>query len=62
LCLELTDGGFEYAVLSEFRMRLLTHGAQGWLLRTILGLARGRGLLKDGGRQRSDFTHCSSPP
>ena len=57
LCLELTDVGFDHTVLSEFRTRLLAHGAQGRLFDAVLELARGRGLLKGGGRQRSDFTH-----
>ena len=57
LCLELTDAGFDHTVLSEFRTRLLTHGAEGRLFEAVLQLARGRGLLKGGGRQRSDSTH-----
>ena len=57
LCLELTDVGFDHTVLSEFRTRLLAHGAQGRLFDVVLELARGRGLLKGGGRQRSDSTH-----
>ncbi len=57
LCLQLTDAGFDHTVLSEFRTRLLTHGAEGRLFEAILDLARRRGLLKGGGRQRSDSTH-----
>ena len=57
LCLALTDVGFDHTVLSEFRTRLLAHGAAGRLFEAILELARGRGLLKGGGRQRSDSTH-----
>ena len=57
LCLELTDVGFDHTVLSEFRTRLLAHEAEGRLFEAILELARGRGLLKGGGRQRSDSTH-----
>ncbi len=57
LCLELTDVGFDHTVLSEFRTRLLAHGAEGRLFDAILELARARGLLKAGGRQRSDSTH-----
>ena len=57
LCLELTDVGFDHTVLSEFRTRLLAHGAESRLFDAILELARGRGLLKGGGRQRSDSTH-----
>ena len=57
LCLELTDVGFDHTVLSEFRTRLLAHGAEGRLFDAILELARRRGLLRAGGRQRSDSTH-----
>ncbi|ACA18210.1 conserved hypothetical protein [Methylobacterium sp. 4-46] len=57
LCLELADAGFDHTVLSEFRTRLLAHGAESRLFDATLELARGRGLLKGGGRQRSDSTH-----
>lgn len=57
LCLELTDLGFDHSVLSEFRTRLLTHGAERRLFDSILTLAQKQGLLKAGGRQRSDSTH-----
>lgn len=57
LCLKLTDTGFDHTVLSEFRTRLLAHGAEHRLFDAVLELARGRGLLKAGGRQRSDSTH-----
>jgi len=57
LCLELTDPGFDHTVLSEFRSRLLTHEAERRLFDAILQVARERGLLKAGGRQRSDSTH-----
>ena len=53
----LSNVGFDHSVLSEFRTRLLAHGAEGRLFEAILELARGRGLLKGGGRQRSDSTH-----
>lgn len=57
LCLELNDTGFDHTVLSEFRTRLLAHGAGSRLFDATLALARARGLLKGGGRQRSDSTH-----
>ena len=57
LYLELTDVGFDNTVLSEFRKRLLAHGAEGRLFEAILDVARERGLLKGGERQRSDSTH-----
>ena len=57
LCLELTDLGFHHTVLSEFRGRLVLHGAERRVFDAILTLAQHRGLLKAGGRQRSDSTH-----
>jgi transposase len=57
LGLELTDPGFDPTVLSEFRLRLLSHQAEARLFQAILEVARKRGVLKAGGRQRSDSTH-----
>ena len=57
LCLELTDLGVHHTVLSEFRGRLVLHGAERRVFDAILTLAQDRGLLKAGGRQRSDSTH-----
>ena len=57
LCLDLTDRGFDHSVLSEFRTRLLTHQAERCLFDAILDVARERGMLASGGRQRSDSTH-----
>jgi transposase len=57
LCLDLTDPGFDHTVLSEFRTRLLTHGAERRVFDAILTLAQTRGWLKADGRQRSDSTH-----
>ena len=57
LCLDLTDRGFHHTVLSEFRTRLLTHGAERRLFERVLEAARSSGLLQADGRQRSDSTH-----
>jgi transposase len=57
LGLELTDDGFDFSVLSEFRVRLLTGGAEEQLLTNLLELAREQGWLKAGGKQRTDSTH-----
>ncbi len=57
LGLELCDPGFDHTVLSEFRARLLAHGAERRLFDAVLALAQTRGLLQAGGRQRSDSTH-----
>jgi transposase len=57
LALDLTDPGFDYSVLCEFRGRLLQHEATGRLLAHILDAARDQGVLKSRGRQRTDSTH-----
>ncbi|MFF0496369.1 IS1182 family transposase [Nocardia aobensis] len=57
LGLELTDPGFDYSVLSEFRARLIDGGAEHRVLGAVLDSARRAGLLRAGGRQRSDSTH-----
>jgi transposase len=57
LGLELKDPGFDASVLTEFRSRLLDGGAEGLLLERLLDLCKGLGLLKAGGRQRTDSTH-----
>lgn len=60
LGLELTDPGFDYSVLSEFRDRLI--GADGGreILDGILAAARHRGLITAAGRARTDSTHVLS--
>jgi transposase len=57
LGLELTDQGFDFSVLSEFRDRLLGSAAEYRLLNRMLSRLRDRGLLKARGRQRTDSTH-----
>src|SRR3954466_8722970 len=57
LGLELADPGFDASVLSEFRTRLVTGGAETLLLDTLLALCRGHKLLVARGRQRTDSTH-----
>ena len=57
LGLELTDAGFDFSVLSEFRGRLLQGGAEQRLLDKMLLHFKDRGLLKAGGLQRTDSTH-----
>jgi transposase len=55
--LELTDPGFDFSILSEFRTRLLTRGAESLLFETMLDHFKARGLLKARGQQRTDSTH-----
>ncbi|HLF29240.1 MAG TPA: transposase [Anaerolineae bacterium] len=57
LGLELTDPGFDYSVLSEFRERLLTGQKESALLDALLSRLQQRGLLKARGQQRTDSTH-----
>ena len=56
LSLELTDPGFDFSVLSEFRTRLVSSGAEQRLLDAVLDCCRQRGWLKARGRQRTDST------
>src|SRR5262245_4069913 len=57
LGLELTDPGFDFSVLSEFRDRLLDGCAEALLLDTLLEHCRALGWLKARGLQRTDSTH-----
>ncbi|MFB1045583.1 IS1182 family transposase [Streptomyces chrestomyceticus] len=57
LGLELGDPGFDHSVLSEFRDRLIAAEAGRQVLDGILDAARERGLIKPGGRARTDSTH-----
>ena len=57
LGLDLTDCGFDFSVLSEFRGRLLEGGAPARLLDRLLACCQAQGLLKARGRQRADSTH-----
>ena len=57
LGLELTDSGFDFSVLSEFRSRLVAGHAGLRLLDTLLERLQALGLLKQRGRQRTDSTH-----
>src|SRR6266568_7127533 len=56
LALPLDDPGFDYSILSDFRQRLLSAGAQELILEPILQLCRERGSIRAGGKQRTDAT------
>src|SRR5260370_4813059 len=56
LALPLSDPGFDYSILTDFRQRLLAAQAQDLILEPILQVCRERGWLKAGGKQRSDAT------
>ena len=57
LGLELSDSGFDASVLSEFRTRLVSHELQTRVLDLLVARLVEKGLLKAGGRQRTDSTH-----
>ncbi|MFJ7416502.1 IS1182 family transposase [Streptomyces sp. NPDC098077] len=56
LGLELVDPGFDHSVLTEFRDRLIAGDAGVQLLDQVLEAAAEQGLLKAGGRARTDST------
>jgi transposase len=57
LGMTLTDPGFDASVLSEFRARLIAHGLEEGVLDTLLARLGELGLVKAGGKQRTDSTH-----
>lgn len=57
LGLDLTDAGFDFSVLSEFRARLVGGGAEHFLLDALLTQCTQHGYLKMRGQQRTDATH-----
>lgn len=57
LGLELTDPGFDFSILSEFRSRLIEGGSERLLLEKLLEVCKERGYLKVRGAQRTDSTH-----
>src|SRR6059058_3878201 len=61
LGLELTDPGFHFSVLGEFRARLVAGQAEHLLLDTMLERFKARGLIKARGKQRTDSTHVFGP-
>jgi transposase len=57
LGLELTDAGFDFSILSEFRQRLVAGKAEERLLHHLLVCCQDHQWLKAGGKQRTDSTH-----
>jgi len=60
LGLELSDPGFDFTLLSDFRQRLLAQGAERLLLETLLARFREVGLIPLRGTQRTDATHVEA--
>ncbi|HYD30011.1 MAG TPA: transposase [Azospirillaceae bacterium] len=56
LSLDLTDPGFNFSVLSEFRTRLIAGERETLLLDTVLERLKEAGLVKARGQQRTDST------
>ena len=56
LGLDLDDSGFDHSLLARFRARLIAHGLEERVLEAVLEAAAGHGLLRRGGRQRTDST------
>lgn len=54
---EITYAGFHYSILSEFRRRLVAAGAEERLFEIPLARMKELGLVRGGGRQRTDSTH-----
>jgi transposase len=57
LSLDLTDPGFDFTLLHDFRCRLLAHEAGQRFLDTFLAACKARGWIKARGTQRTDSTH-----
>lgn len=57
LGLELTDSGFDFSVLCEFRQRLIQSHTEQHLLDLLLQRCLEKEWLKAGGQQRTDATH-----
>ncbi len=57
LSLELTDAGFDFTLLHDFRQRLLLHDGAQRLLDTLLDTCKARGWIKTRGKQRTDSTY-----
>ena len=57
LSLELTDPGFDFTILSEFRERLIKEEGEQEILNKMLQKFQEKGLLRAKGKQRTDSTH-----
>lgn len=57
LHLPFDDDGFDASVLTEFRARLIDHGAEARVFEAVLTQITARRLLKQRGTQRTDSTH-----
>jgi transposase len=60
LAMELSEEGFDDSVLAKFRSRLVAHGLEQQIFTRMLEVLRHKGLIKAGGKQRTDATHVIS--
>src|SRR5262252_2828940 len=60
LGLPLDDPGFDHTVLSEFRGKVAEGGLEQVALDALLGRLAADGLVKAGGKQRTDSTHVAA--
>jgi transposase len=57
LSLELSDPGFDFTLLHDFRQRLLSHDGAQLMIDTLLDTCKERGWIKTRGKQRTDSTY-----
>ena len=57
LGLDLTDPGFDFTILSDFRARLVEGSKELLLLDKMLEVLKEKGLVKVRGKARTDSTH-----
>jgi transposase len=60
LGLPLDDSGFDFSVLSEFRARVAEGGLEAVALDALLARLAADGLVKAGGKQRTDSAHVTA--
>jgi len=57
LSLPLSDPGFDFSILSEFRKRLVDAEIQDFALQRVLDFCKREGYIKTNSKQRTDSTH-----
>jgi transposase len=57
LSLSLSDPGFDFSILSEFRKRLVDAEMQDFALQRVLDFCKREGYIKTNSKQRTDSTH-----
>jgi len=57
LSLPLSDPGFHFSILSDFRSRLVDAEVQDFALQRVLDFCRREGFIKTNSKQRTDSTH-----